>query len=290
MVGLLIHAVVYVVACGSLVAGWTLVQGSTAGLEAVISDPTQWKAVGFWPIWVVLGWGAALLLHAGIVFAALLFGGKRRRRKRRLREARTEAKIRRAGEAAPPAPADAGNDGSGPSRQWVTVMFVDIAGSTTLNEELGDEEWSRFLVEFRDLVRRDVVSRNGREVGTQGDGLLASFPSPADAVLCAVDVQRDIGTKLVDPHPITVRIGVNAGQAVHDDGDLIGRVINVASRVTGEAAPGEILVTEPVAEYVGSRLRLEDRGLHELKGIAQPRHLLAVDWVGAGDGAVPSSP
>jgi len=65
---------------------------------------------------------------------------------------------------------------------------------------------------------------------------------------------------------------------VADDGDLIGRVVNLAARVTGEAEPGEILVTEPVADYVGGELRLRDRGLRELRGVAQPRHVLAVVW------------
>lgn len=140
-------------------------------------------------------------------------------------------------------------------------MFVDIAGSTTLNEELGDEAWSRFLVGFRELVRHNVVFRSGSEVGTRGDGLLASYPSPADAVLSPVDIQREVGAKLTEPRPLSVRIGVDAGEAVHDDGDLSGRVIDITSRVTSEAASGEILVTEPVAEYVDSRLRLEDRGV-----------------------------
>jgi class 3 adenylate cyclase len=55
-------------------------------------------------------------------------------------------------------------------------------------------------------------------------------------------------------------------------------VINLASRVTDEATPGEILVTEPVADQLVGKLELEDRGLRELKGLSQPRHLLAVKW------------
>ena len=65
---------------------------------------------------------------------------------------------------------------------------------------------------------------------------------------------------------------------MEDDGDLVGRVVNVAARVTAETNPGEILVTEPVADYLGGQLRFEDRGLRELRGLTQPRHLLAVRW------------
>jgi class 3 adenylate cyclase len=71
---------------------------------------------------------------------------------------------------------------------------------------------------------------------------------------------------------------VHAGEAVDDEGDLVGRVINLASRVTDEAKPGEILVTEPVADQLVGKLELEDKGLRPLKGVSQPRHLLAVKW------------
>jgi len=71
--------------------------------------------------------------------------------------------------------------------------------------------------------------------------------------------------------------------------DLIGRVVNLAARVTGEAEPGEILVTELVADYVGGRLQLEDRGLRDLRGVPQPRHLLAVDWSDSDQRAAPRS-
>jgi class 3 adenylate cyclase len=109
--------------------------------------------------------------------------------------------------------------------------------------------------------------------------LLARFSSPADAVLCAVDIQRKHdemreGAGLVPQ----VRIGIHAGEAVEDDGDLVGRVVNLAARVTAEAAPGEILVTEPVADELAGRIEVVDRGLWSLRGVPQPRHLLAVRW------------
>jgi len=168
---------------------------------------------------------------------------------------------------------------TGPERKWVTVMFTDIANSTGLTEDLGDDEWSRILSGHRDLVRNLFVAHGGDVVGTQGDGCLGRFPTPAEAVLCAVEVQKEIAQTREDTDfPIQVRIGIHAGEAVEDDGDLVGRVVNVAARVTSETQLGEILVTEPVADYLGGQLRFEDRGLKELKGLAQPRHVLAVRW------------
>jgi len=173
-------------------------------------------------------------------------------------------------------------------------MFTDIANSTRLTEELGDDEWSRVLSGHRELVRNLFVSHGGEVVGTQGDGCLGRFPTPAEAVLCAVEVQKEIAQTREDTHfPMQVRIGIHAGEAVQDDGDLIGRVVNVAARVTAETKPGEILVTEPVADYLGGQLRFEDRGLKELRGLSQPRHVLAVRWdddAGAGVSPPPASP
>ena len=189
---------------------------------------------------------------------------------------------RRAGPpgAMPPVPADPVRSAPAePQRRWVTVMFTDIADSTSHNERLGDDEWRRILSDMRKLVRNAIKDRNGSEVGTAGDGLLARFGSPADAVLCGVDIQAELGSARTTSEFVPeVRIGIHAGEAVEEEGDLVGRVINLASRVTDEATPGEILVTEPVADQLVGKLELEDRGLRELKGLSQARHLLAVKW------------
>jgi class 3 adenylate cyclase len=247
-------------------------------------------------VWVLLSWGAAIVIHLGVVLAVGLFGGRARRRRRAMaREARRAAhELHRQAHAAkaerrqermqrqrrgPNERVETPKPPPGPARKWVTVMFTDIANSTGLTEDLGDDEWSRILSGHRDLVRTLFVAHGGQVVGTQGDGCLGRFPTPAEAVLCAVDVQREIAQTRHDTEfPLQVRIGIHAGEAVEDDGDLVGRVVNVAARVTSETKPGEILVTEPVADYLGGELRFEDRGLRELRGMSQPRHLLAVRW------------
>lgn len=244
-------------------------------------------------MWVILACATVLVIHLGVVLAVGLFGGKARRRRRAMarearraahemhrqahaaKAARREQRAQRVSATAPAAP----NKPSGPERKWVTVMFTDIANSTGLTEDLGDDEWSRILSSHRELVRNLFVAHSGEVVGTQGDGCLGRFPTPAEAVLCAVEVQKEIAQTREDTHfPIQVRIGIHAGEAVEDDGDLVGRVVNVAARVTAETKPGEILVTEPVADYLGGQLRFEDRGLKELRGLTQPRHVLAVRW------------
>jgi class 3 adenylate cyclase len=278
---------------------WLLTEGSIDQLTKVAKDPTLWQTYEFWPVWVILGCATALVVHLGIVLAVGLFGGRARRRRRELaQEARRAAKeMHRQAHAAKAARRQdrrgpstaAAPKPSGPERKWVTVMFTDIANSTGLTEDLGDDEWSRILSGHRELVRSLFVAHGGDVVGTQGDGCLGRFPTPAEAVLCAVEVQKDMAQTREDTDfPIQVRIGIHAGEAVEDDGDLVGRVVNVAARVTAETKPGEILVTEPVADYLGGQLRFEDRGLKELRGLAQPRHVLAVRW--DDDGSVTPRP
>lgn len=312
MAKLLSHITTYAAVNAFLIAIWVLVGGgSTQELQAVAQDPTTAISHNFWPVWPILGWGVFVVIHAGSTLSNLAFGRGARRRRRRIardaaqasrnlvgdvstaidraqqrraeREARRDARMAPAAPATPaPAAAPAGVPPPEPpagERKWVTVMFCDIADSTRLNEELGDDEWHRVLRRVRTIVRSALRARGGEEVGTQGDGTLSRFASPPDAVLCGVDIQENLkGARATGSTIPDVRIGVHAGEAVEDEGDLVGRVINLASRVTTEAEPGEILVTEPVADQLVGRMELVDKGLRELKGLSQPRHLLAVRW------------
>lgn len=292
-----VHLFTYVAVCGFLVCFWALTQGSFDQVSDIARDPSIANREGFWPVWVILGWGTGLVIHLGVVIAGIpkMLDSERARRRRR-EAARATARV---GEeimqksiqafqaiAAKREKPEKTGPASTPSRRWVSVMFTDIAGSTHLTEELGDDEWTRVLARYRNLVRAAFAARGGEEVGTQGDGFLGRFSSPAEAVLCGVDIQREIGdVQRRADFDFAVRIGIHAGEAVEDDGDLVGRVVNLAARVTSEAEPGEILVTEPVADYLGARLQFEDRGLRDLKGVPQPRHLLSVRW----DGDLPAT-
>jgi adenylate cyclase len=282
-----VHLFASIAVCGFLAATWALTSGSFSELSELARDPTLSRKLGFWPVWVFLAAAASLVVHLGFVVAKL-FGNRARRRRRKAAE-RAAERATRAGTQVGAALAemlrslaarrrDRKPPTQGPVKRWVAVMFSDIVDSTRLTEEVGDEEWTGVVARYREFVRAAFAARGGEEVGTQGDGFLVQFPNPSDAVLCAIDMQRDIEGVAAAGLGLQLRIGVHAGEAVHDDGDLLGRVVNLAARVTGEADPGEILVTEPVADYVGGRLELRDRGLRELRGVPQPRHLLAVVW------------
>ena len=277
MVGFGINLFAAVAGVSLVTAAWVLSgAGTVDDVNQILRDPSLATEKGFWPAWVIAGWTALLIVHLGVVLSIATFGRRSRRRRHALAKQAVQVASQlttRAGRT-DPRPA-------GPTRQWVAVMFTDVVDSTTLTESLGDEEWTRVLSRHREFVRSCFRSRGGQEVGTQGDGCLARFAAPADAVACAIDIQRQLREVSAEAggFPLEVRIGVHAGDAVDDgQGDIIGRVVNLAARVTNEAEPGQILVTEPVADHVDKDIKLEDCGLVMLRGISQPRHLLAVNW------------
>lgn len=276
MRGLFIHAVVFGVINALLVLLWLVTTGSTDVLGTAPTDPLRAWEQGMWPLAPIVSWGGALVIHAAIVVTFLPRHINRRvaRHMRAVHRARSAPGPHGAG-----GPSRSRRRSAAPSRLWIAAMFTDLVNSTDLAEQLGDDAWRGVLSEHRSLVRRCVGEHRGAEVGTQGDGFLVRFDSPDAAVRCALSIQRSMSeSRISGVFTPELRVGIHAGEAVADDHDLVGRVVNLASRVTSAAAPGEVLVTEPVADHLSPGFSLADRGLVPLKGIAAPRHLLAVDW------------
>ncbi|MGH9184441.1 MAG: adenylate/guanylate cyclase domain-containing protein [Acidimicrobiales bacterium] len=278
MVALVIHAVAFTAVNGFLVFLWLVLGGDQNTLELAWNDPAEAVRDGFWPLWVIASWGVGLTMHAGSSFAFCVFGRRGRRRRHELSRVlqaqlqRKDAWVRNLATVAFPTTEENG-------RRFVAVMFTDVAHSTELAEKLGDEAWTELLRQHRGIVRDAMAAHRGKEVGTQGDGFLLRFTEPSDAVTCAVAIQQATQhAKWPEDVEMQVRIGIHAGEAVAADGDLVGRVINLAYRVAAAAEAGEILITEQVADRVARGTILADRGLRELKGVGQSRHLLSVTW------------
>ena len=144
----------------------------------------------------------------------------------------------------------AGADGS------VAIFFSDIEGSTELNERLGDKEWVRLLARHDAAVRSAIERHEGQVVKTQGDGFMAAFGSPEQAVRSAIAIQQafDRGRRK-DPAAVLVRIGIHYGDVVHRDNDIFGRNVAHAARVAALAEGGEILVSETVADGASTTAR-----------------------------------
>jgi class 3 adenylate cyclase len=274
MRGLFKHVTVYHAVCVVAVFAWLMSTGSVSELNGYTRDPATALTPDFWPIALIVVWGMVVVIHA----AAVLSRQASPRHRARARQ-RRERRLDRLHDPLHDHAADHDTTPTGPIRRQMSVMFTDIAGSTPLAETLGDDRWAAVLVEHRTLVRATLAGHGGTEVGTQGDGFLVRFEDPDQAVTCAVDLQRCLDARRSDDATVPrLRVGIHAGEAVTDDDDLIGRVVNLASRVVDQAGPDEVLVTEPVAEHLRTPVVLHDRGLQQLKGITGPRHLLAVVW------------
>lgn len=171
----------------------------------------------------------------------------------------------------------AGTDGR------VAILFSDIEGSTSKNDELGDRAWVRVLTVHDRVVRRQVERHEGHVVKTQGDGFMVAFAGPEAATRCAVAVQRSLDKgRLMGRAAILVRVGIHYGSVVHRDNDIFGRNVALAARVAALAEGGEILVSEPVAESIAGceDLLVGERRAVELKGLAGDHLVAAVDWRG----------
>jgi len=148
---------------------------------------------------------------------------------------------------------------SGPSEPdagTVTVVFSDIEGSTTRAVELGDTGWMEVLEAHNTIVRRMLARHGGIEVKSQGDGFMLRFRSARSAISCMCDVQRALAAyAAAQPmNAVRIRAGVHTGEVIlGDDGDIYGRHVIMAARISGEARGGEVLVSSLVREIVEPR-------------------------------------
>jgi class 3 adenylate cyclase len=157
-----------------------------------------------------------------------------------------------------------------------TILFTDIVANTELLQRLGDDRWRALLREHERVTREQLARHDGEEIKTTGDGFMASFGSAVRAVECAIALQRAFES---EPDGLRVRIGLNAGEPIAEDGDLFGTAVTMAARVQAQAAGGEILVSDVVRQLVaGKGFSFADRGEFVLKGFTDAVRLHEVRW------------
>jgi len=200
-----------------------------------------------------------------------------------------------------------------PDNAFRTVLFTDLVGHTEMMSRLGDER-GRDVLRQHERITRDVLkAHGGTEVKTMGDGFMASFGSVTRAVECAIALQRafddrnrgvgaeqlpdDVATTddaaavaqplrasvsgQTPPEPLHVRVGLNAGEPIEEDGDLFGATVILASRIAAKADGGEILVADTVRGLCsGKRFLFADRGEFVAKGFEEPVRVYEVRWRG----------
>ena len=163
-------------------------------------------------------------------------------------------------------------------------MFTDMVGYTAVGQH--DEALSLSLVaEQRELIRPVLVKNNGREVKTIGDAFLVEFDSALEAIKSAAEIQstlKNFNKSRPAERAINVRIGIHLGDVIHDDGDVWGDAVNVASRIEPLAPPGGICVSGQVHASVLNKVehRFESLGIPQLKNVTAPIEVFQVEGFG----------
>jgi pimeloyl-ACP methyl ester carboxylesterase len=162
-----------------------------------------------------------------------------------------------------------------------TVLFTDIVASTQHAAVTGDERWRAVLHRFGDITAELTKRFDGTVVKSTGDGHLATFDGPTQAIRCAEALRADAETLGIE-----IRAGIHTGECELLDSDIGGLAVHIAARILGEAGAGEILVSSTVRDLVvGSGTGFADRGLVELRGVPGTWQLLALDRHGARAGS-----
>jgi class 3 adenylate cyclase/YHS domain-containing protein len=155
-----------------------------------------------------------------------------------------------------------------------TFVFADIAGFTALTEAHGDEQAVSLVDRFCREVA-DVLPRyDAEQVKSIGDAVMLRVPSPAAAIELGLHLAHDM---LGDHGTPSVRVGMHHGPALCRDGDYFGAAVNLAARVSGLAAGGEVLATASTGSVAGpiDGVLYESRGRHELRGVPEPIEVVA---------------
>src|SRR5215813_10143359 len=160
-------------------------------------------------------------------------------------------------------------------RRLAAILAADVVGYSRLMEQ--DEAGTLVaLADRRKVILEPLLAKyRGRVVRLMGDGTLAEFASAVDAVQCAVDIQKamqEANATLPEDRAIVLRVGLNLGDVVVEDGDLYGDGVNVAARLEAMAEPGGIYLSAAIHQQVERLLpfAFRDLGDQALKNISRP--------------------
>src|SRR5688572_21156613 len=121
-------------------------------------------------------------------------------------------------------------------RRLAAILAADVVGYSRLMEADEESALADLKLQRSELVDRTIAQHSGRIVKTMGDGILAEFPSPVEAVRCAVEIQQGAAQRargVADDRRIAWRIGINLGDVIAEGSDLYGDGVNIATRLEG---------------------------------------------------------
>jgi len=193
---------------------------------------------------------------------------------------------------------------SKPRRKLAAILAADVVGFSKMMGENEDRTLSN-LKACRTLTDESIKEHHGRVFGSAGDSIIAEFGSPVDAIVAAVEFQKNLRDRNneVDPKDqMQFRVGLNMGDVIIEGDNLYGEGVNVAARLESAAEPGGILVSGKFHDEVRRKLELgfESKGAQEMKNIEEPVQTFKVLLIqeapvdsyapASGSSTVPSAP
>jgi YVTN family beta-propeller protein len=177
-------------------------------------------------------------------------------------------------------PDDQPSDNAAHDVQIRTFLIADVRGYTLFTQERGDEAAAKLAAKFANIARDGVEARGGTLLELRGDEALCVFSSARQAIRTAVELQQRFVEETLDQPelPLTVGIGLDAGEAVPVEGGYRGGALNLAARLCGQARAGEIIASREVTHLARrvDEVRYEDRGTIILKGLSDPVAIVRV--------------
>src|SRR5215211_3331233 len=168
------------------------------------------------------------------------------------------------------------------TRRLAAILAADIVGFSSMMEKDEEGTASRIRAVRREVIEPKLSAHQGRLIKTTGDGFLAEFASPVEAVRCALSIQDGIAERGEANEGLKLRIGINLGDIIiEDDGDVFGDGVNVAARLEQMADPGGVLISGKIYEEIEGKIdrRFESRGEQQVKNLSRPVRVFA--WTSA---------
>ena len=167
-----------------------------------------------------------------------------------------------------------------PRRKLAAILAADVVG---FSKKMGENEdrTLRNLKACRTLTDESIEAHHGRVFGSAGDSVIAEFASPVDAIVAAVEFQRNLrdrNLKITPEDQMEFRVGLNLGDVIVEGDNLYGDGVNVAARLEPLAEPGGICVSGKFHDEVRRKLDLGfvSKGAQEMKNIDEPVHTFNV--------------
>jgi adenylate cyclase len=151
------------------------------------------------------------------------------------------------------------------------ICFLDITGYTRLTQERGDDAAADLAAKLARLVERSSVRHGGKPIKWLGDGVMFHFRDPAQGVRAALEMVAGMAPAELPP----AHVGLHTGPVIFQGGDYFGQTVNISARIAEYARPGEVLVSQAVADASRDQgIAFQDIGPVELKGVGSTTHVL----------------